>query len=112
MIKLEKKSSSVCFAVNGEAEHVDFIVRSVTAEEEEESQMGPSALPVTAPLLVPVIHRVISSCVRSASYSTSCWYVTTNREVTGLCHCFPGAAHFISASDPRLINTEVTNVKI
>lgn len=76
----------MCFAVNGEAEHVDFIDSSVTAEEEEESKMDPSTLPLTAPPLVPVIHRLIGDCVRSAFYSTSCWYVTKNREVTGLCH--------------------------
>lgn len=57
---------STLFAVNGEAEHVDFIDSSVTEEED------PSTPPLTAPPLVPVIHRLISTCVRSSCCSTSC----------------------------------------
>lgn len=63
---LEKISSSALFAVNGEAEHADFIDSSVTEEEEEEIRMDPPTPPLTAPPLVPVTHRMVISCVRSS----------------------------------------------
>lgn len=51
------------FAVNGEAEQVDFIDSSVTEEEEED----PSTTPLTATPLVPVILLLLNilSCMQS-----------------------------------------------
>lgn len=66
----------VFFAVNGEAEHVDFIESSVTEEEEEEIRMDPPTPPLTAPPLVPVIHCLISNIVRSCCCSKT--YVVCN----------------------------------
>lgn len=64
MLTGKYKLSSIVFAVNGEAEQVDFIDSSVT-EEEEEIRMDPPTPPVTAPSLVPVHYRSITDCVVS-----------------------------------------------
>lgn len=49
------------FAVNGEAEQVDFIDSSVTEEEEEEIRIDLPMPPLTAPPLVSVIYTLIGS---------------------------------------------------
>lgn len=74
---LEKIFSS--FAVNGEAEHLDFIDSSMTEEEEEEIRMDPPTPPVTAPPLVIAIHGVIVS--DPLVTQRLAWFVTKNREV-------------------------------
>lgn len=75
----EKIFSSMLFAVNGEAEHLDFIDSSMTEEEEEEIRMDPPTPPVTAAPLVTAIHRVIVS--DPLVTQRLAWFVTKNREV-------------------------------
>lgn len=66
------KLTSVLFAVNGEAEQVDFIDSSVTEEEEEEIRVDPPTPPLTALPLVAVIGSTNTDCVISCCSSASC----------------------------------------